>query len=92
MTISEITMPVISIGHLDEATADLFSRLQDKNEWCPCLGWQFGWVLHLGYADEDAPQCLQDITDWLQKHGYHDCWVRLDCDAGKADDLPFYEW
>ncbi len=92
MTITAITMPVISTGHLDEDTAELFARRGDKNDWCPCLGWRYGWVIYLDDVDADAPQCLRDIADWLQEHGFHDCWVRLDSDADKADDLPFYEW
>lgn len=92
MGVNTITMPVISTGHVDETTADLFTRLGAKNDWCHCLGWQYGWVLYLDDVDEEAPQCLRDIADWLQKHGFHDRWVRLDRDADKADDLPFYEW
>lgn len=87
-----INVPVISTGHLDEATAELFTRRGDKNDWCPCLSWQYGWVIYLDDVDEDAPQCLRDIADWLLKHGFHDCWVRLDSGADKVDDLPYYAW
>lgn len=92
MSIAAITMPVISTGHLDEATADVFTQKRDRNPWCPCLDWQYGWVLYVDEVDEDAPKCLHDLAAWLQEHGFHDCWVRLDMDADKADDLPFYEW
>lgn len=92
MSITTITMPVISTGHLDKETADLFSRLGDKNEWCPCLAWDYGWILYLDDVFDEGPQCLNDICDWLQKHGFHDCWVRLDRDAEQVEDLPYYDW
>ena len=92
MSITTTTMPVISTGHVSEAVADVFTEKRDKNPWCPCLSWQHGWVLYLDDVDEDAPQCLIDLADWLQKHGFHDCWVRLDMDADRATDLFHYDW
>ncbi|CAD5377314.1 conserved hypothetical protein [Pseudomonas sp. OF001] len=85
-------VPVISTGHLDQATAERLTEQGDSNDWCPCAPWHYGYFLYLDAPDEGAPQCLLDITDWLQKHGFHDCWVRLDCDTDPVEDLPHYDW
>lgn len=92
MSITTITMPVISTGHLDQATAERLTEKGDHNDWCLCAGYREGFFLYLDQPDDDAPQCLWDICDWLQKHHFHDCWVRLDCDAEQVEDLPHYDW
>lgn len=92
MSIITINMPVISTGHLDVLTAEALTLMGDKNEWCLCAGYQHGYFLFLGDHGESWPQCLCDICDWLQKHGFHDCWVRLDRDAKQVEDLPYYDW
>ena len=86
------TMPVLSTGHLDEQTAAILTELGDANPWVACAEWEYGYFLYLDEPDESAPKCLHDIAAWLRTHGYSDCWVRLDCDGDKADDLPLYDW
>lgn len=93
--ISVHQIPVISTGHLTQEVAERLTANGDKNPWCPCAEWEFGFFLYLDEPEaglEEPPQCLLDIRDWLKASGFTACWVRLDCDADRVPDLPFYDW
>jgi hypothetical protein len=85
-------VPVISTAHLTEETSKALTALGNENTWCVCASWEHGFFLYLDELDDDVPQCLRDIADWLKRRGFTDCWVRLDSDADRADTLTAYEW
>jgi len=92
-------IPVISTAHIDLATNNRLDH--DGGPWCPCAAYHdVGYFLFLDdleASDEEVPQCLTAIRDWLRKlraEGVVDdcCWVRLDCDAETVEELPTYDW
>lgn len=85
-------MAVLSTAHIDEATSKVLSELRDKNPWCSCAEWVYGYFLYLEDLEDAAPKCLHDICQWLKANGFSDCWVRLDRDEPEIDDLPTYDW
>lgn len=88
-------IPVISTSHLTEEVAKLLTELKGQNPWTPCATWEYGYFLFLDRpeeSDEDVPQCLLDIRNWLKAKGFESCWVRLDGSADIQPDLPAYEW
>lgn len=94
-----MTLPVISTAHLTKEVAERLSAEGDKNPWCPCASWEYGFFIFLGgVSDEDAkdlPQCLQDIRGWLIKQGDEEepaGWLRLDSIAEEVEGLPTYDW
>ena len=93
--ITILRVPTISTGHLTEEVAAQLTNQGDKNPWCPCAEWDYGFFLYLEEPEargEETPQCLLDIRDWLRAEGFTDCWVRLDCDADQVPNLPAYNW
>ena len=89
-------IPVISTGHLDRNTPDMFTQQGDDNPWCPCAQFQYGYFLYLDDPDSSPPPCLLDIRDWLRTQQAAGLitggWVRLDSDADTVPDLPTYNW
>lgn len=85
-------IPVISTSHLTREVAEQLTRERDKNPWCTCAAWEHGYFLYLDELPEGAPKCLEDICQWLKKHSFTACWVRLDCDGAPQEDLPTYDW
>lgn len=91
-------VPVISTGHLSPEVAKLLGERGDNNPFIPCAVWEYGYFIYLDEpeareSDEEVDiQCLLAIRDWLRAKGYRDGWVRLDCDADRVPDLPFYDW
>ena len=95
----EITaMPVISTAHL---TADVAERLAEGGtHWCPCASWPNGFFMFLDEledGEEEVPQCLLDIRNWLRAYEKSNVvdnsrWVRLDSDGAHAEGLPVYDW
>lgn len=84
------TIPVISTAHLDEETAKHLSTEGDNTPWLLCAPYDEGYFLRFHEIDEEAPQCLIDLTAWAKDNGHS--WVRLDQDAAPADGLTTYEW
>ena len=97
-------IPVISTAHLTKEVADVLTKKGDGNPWVCCVPWGYGYFICLDDLDEPyspdgdpVPQCLLDICNWrrkLEREGKLDNsrWVRLDCDADRADSLPTYDW
>lgn len=93
-----LSMPMISVNHLDQATQDRLAA--GDSPWCACAvlpGAGFFLYLDELYAgDEAIPQCLQDVRQWLsdwsarQTPKVKDCWIRLDRDADPVEGLPVY--
>lgn len=92
MAIETHEIPVISTAHLTREVSETLSQYNDKNQWCACASWQFGYFLYLDELEEDAPKCLEDICEWLKENNFTDCWVRLDGSASEVETLPTYEW
>lgn len=100
MNLEVHTIPMVSTCHITKEVADTLTAKGDDNPWVCCAQWGYGYFLHLDdleSAPEPVPQCLLDIRDWRMKlecEGKLDNsrWVRLDCDADPADDLPTYDW
>lgn len=93
-------IPCISTAHLTKEVAEQLEHERDDNPWCPCAAWPHGFFLFLDdleVNDEEAPQCLVDIRDWLrnlecQSTVDNSRWVRLDCDAERVEGLAAYDW
>lgn len=91
-------VPVISTAHLTESVAKRLE--QGGHHWCPCASWPHGFFLFLDALedrDEEVPQCLIDIRNWLRalensRAIDNSRWVRLDSDGAYADGLPTYDW
>lgn len=99
------SLPVISTQHLTPEVASLLSKLGNHNDWCPCAAWPSGYFLSLDdleARENEPPQCLVDLRDWLKSKNLTDvdstgcrstsCWLRLDSDGEVQPDLPVYEW
>lgn len=89
-----MAMPIISIAHLDAATALNLSNAADQCNWAVIAPYAEG--MFIRFLDEDGldaeiPQCARDIHQWLKDQGLNG-WVRLDCDWDCVDGLPAYEW
>jgi hypothetical protein len=104
MPVSTHEIPVISTAHITLEVATRLDAENDRNPWCPCAAWSYGYFLYLDEPEAgltEPPQCLLDIRDWLRKQPMQvdgrlgtpgSCWVRLDSDAEKVDGLPTYDW
>ncbi|MBW5416226.1 hypothetical protein EGJ52_23735 [Pseudomonas luteola] len=89
-----ISIPVIDIHHLDEATAVRLESEGDDNPWCRCALCKDGIILELGdmeLDDESIPQCLLDLRRWSQDKQIS-MWVMLEALGEPLDDLPVYSW
>lgn len=101
------TLPIISTAHLTQEVANVLSTEGNKNPWCICAAWEYGFFVHLDDLEArevdglKIPQCLIDVRDWLRSKNLP-CisqgvttradWVRIDCDADPVADLPVYDW
>lgn len=94
------TIPAISTAHLTKEVAERLTAEGNKNPWCPCAAWDYGYFLFLDEleaSDGEVPQCLLDTRDWLRNLEDRGIlgssrWVRLDRDADTVDGLPTYDW
>lgn len=91
MTAELLTMPVISISHLDRETAAQLAKQGDETPWCSCAPWSYGLFLRLEELTcADTPGCLDDLCAWMQRRGF--LWICLDRDADPVNELPIYLW
>ena len=86
-----LKIPSISTGHLSEKVAAELGERGDSNPWTICAVYEYGFFLYVDYLDEQVPQCLKDIREWLSEN-HERGWIRLDCDAPAVKGLPIYSW
>ncbi len=78
----------ISTGHLPQTEWDALSG----HEWVVFVQHDYGGFVNVSNISEIAGD-LPVLAKILQIAEEYDCnWVNFDCDAGKVDDLPTFEW
>ena len=84
-----MTVPVISIVHIKEETAEALKSELDVM----VVIFLDGLMVFCGEPVENASEYedLNAVMDWARKNG-SDSWGRLDPDANTVAELPIYEW
>ncbi|MDX1296731.1 MAG: hypothetical protein R3260_00610 [Pseudomonas sp.] len=89
-----MVMPIISMAHLDPATALDLSENGDQCTWATIASYKEGLFIRFFDAeglDADVPEAALAIRQWLKSLGVNN-WVRLDRDWDRVPGLPAYEW
>ncbi|MBS2132065.1 hypothetical protein KEX41_28165 (plasmid) [Burkholderia thailandensis] len=90
------TLPVLTTAHLSRTTQQLLESEGDRNPWCYCGLYEFGFFLSVPadntlseLSERTAPQDLLALWQWARGERYE--WVRLDADGVACASLPTYE-
>lgn len=83
-----MTIPVLSTGHVEQATMDL---LQSRPEFTTVACYDIGaFVVVQDETYDDVPPDLEAIFVWARQQGHQ--WIRLDPDGDHVGGLPTYDW
>ena len=86
-------VPVISTNHITlETNNQLYHYKHGDAPWGQeVIDIDGGWLLFVGSNEViELPDDLSPLFSWTVAMGYE--WLRLDQDADRIPDLPFYDW